>query len=172
VYDAAVLNSMPEPVKSDIPDLPPLDTWANVQDFGAKGDGDADDTQAIKSAIASKRTVYFPSGQYRVTDTILLKPDTVLVGLQPSVTRLLLADSTPAFQGLGDPKALLETPPHGTNIVTGIGLYTNGINPRAVAAMWMAGPDSLMNDVRILGGTALSLAAREIVRFGGCKIVK
>jgi sugar lactone lactonase YvrE len=152
VYDAAVLNSMPEPVKSDIPDPPPLDTWANVLDFGAKGDGVADDTQAIKSAIASKRTVYFPSGQYRVTDTILLKPDTVLVGLHPSVTRLLLADSTPAFQGLGGPKALLETSPNGTNIVTGIGLYTNGINPRAVAAMWMAGPDSLMNDVRILGG--------------------
>jgi len=152
VYDAAVLNSMPEPVKSDIPDLPALDTWASVLDFGAKGDGLADDTQAIQSAIASKRTIYFPSGQYRVTDTILLKSDTVLVGLHPSVTRLLLADSTPAFQGLGDPKALLETPPNGTNIVTGIGLYTNGINPRAVAAMWMAGPDSLMNDVRILGG--------------------
>ena len=152
VYDAARLTSMPEPVKSDIPDIPPLDTWANVLDFGAKGDGVADDTQAIESAIASKRTIYFPSGQYRVTDTILLKQDTVLIGLHPSVTRLLLADSTPAFQGLGGPKALLETPPNGTNIVTGIGLYTNGINPRAVAAMWMAGPDSLMNDVRILGG--------------------
>jgi len=152
IYDAAILNSMPTPVISDIPDLPAFDTWANILDFGAKGDGVADDTQAIKSAIASKRTIYFPSGQYLVTDTILLKPDTVLIGLHPSVTRFLLADSTPAFQGIGDPKALLETPPNGTNIVTGIGLYTNGINPRAVAAMWMAGPDSLMNDVRILGG--------------------
>jgi hypothetical protein len=36
--------------------------------------------------------------------------------------------------------------------VTGIGLYTNGINPRAVAAKWMAGRDSMMNDVRFLGG--------------------
>ncbi len=152
VYDAAVLNSMPEPVKSDIPDLPPLDTWANVLDFGAKGDGVADDTQAIQNAIAAKRTVYFPSGQYLVTDTILLKPDTVLVGLHPSMTRIFLADSTPALQGLGDPKALLEAPPNGTNIVTGIGLSTNGINPRAVAAKWMAGRDSLMNDVRFLGG--------------------
>jgi sugar lactone lactonase YvrE len=152
VYDTAVLKSMPEPVKSDVPDLPPLDTWGNVLDFGAKGDGVADDTQAIKNAIAAKRTVYFPSGQYRVTDTILLKPDTVVVGLHPSVTRLLLADSTPAFQGIGDPKAMLEAPSGGTNIVTGIGLYTNGINPRAVAAKWMAGSDSLMNDVRFLGG--------------------
>jgi sugar lactone lactonase YvrE len=36
--------------------------------------------------------------------------------------------------------------------VIGIGLYTNGINPRAVAAKWMAAKDSMMNDVRFLGG--------------------
>ncbi len=36
--------------------------------------------------------------------------------------------------------------------MTGIGLYTNGINPRAVAAKWMAGTNSMMNDVRFLGG--------------------
>src|SRR4029077_10573006 len=63
-----------------------------------------------------------------------------------------LADSTPAFQGVGSPKPLLETPHGGTNIVTGLGLYTNGINPRAVAVKWMAGVNSLMNDVRFLGG--------------------
>ena len=98
------------------------------------------------------RDSYLPSGQYRVTDTITLKPDTILIGLHPSVTRILLADSTPAFQGIGSPKPLLETPKDGTNIVTGIGLYTNGINPRAVAAKWMAGTESMMNDVRFLGG--------------------
>ena len=87
-----------------------------------------------------------------MTDTIALRPDTVLIGLHPSVTRILLADSTPAFQGVGNPKPLLETPKDGTNIVTGIGLYTNGINPRAVAAKWMAGSHSMMNDVRFLGG--------------------
>ena len=87
-----------------------------------------------------------------MTDTVTLRPDTVLIGLHPSVTRILIADSTPAFQGVGSPKPLLEAPKDGTNIVTGIGLYTNGINPRAVAAKWMAGTDSMMNDVRFLGG--------------------
>jgi hypothetical protein len=72
--------------------------------------------------------------------------------MHPSVTRILIADGTAAFQGVGGPKALLETPKGGTNIVTGIGLYTNGINPRAVAAKWMAGSDSMINDVRFLGG--------------------
>ncbi len=152
IFDTAPLSALPEPVKSDIPDLPTMDTWVNIRSLGAHGDGSTDDTEAFKKAITVHRTIYLPSGQYRVTDTITLKPDTVLIGLHPSVTRILLADSTPAFQGVGSSKALLEAPQGGGNIVTGIGLYTNGINQRAVAAKWMAGSDSLMNDVRFLGG--------------------
>jgi hypothetical protein len=152
VYEISALNTLPEPVSSDIRDLPPMETWVDIRSLGARGDGSSDDTGAIKRAIAGHRTIYFPSGQYRVTDTIALRPDTVLIGLHPSVTRILLADSTPAFQDVGSPKALLETPRGGTNIVTGIGLYANAINPRAIAAKWMAGKDSLLNDVRFLGG--------------------
>jgi sugar lactone lactonase YvrE len=152
VYDTAPLSTLPTLAKSDILDLPPIDTWVNIRSLGVMGDGVTDDTVAFKKAIAQHRAIYLPSGQYRVTDTIALKPDTVLIGLHPSVTRILLADSTPAFQGVGSPKPLLEAPKDGTNIVTGIGLYTNGINPRAVAAKWMAGKDSMMNDVRFLGG--------------------
>lgn len=152
VFVTASLTSLPARSKSDIPDLPPTNTWVNVRSLGAVGDGVTDDTTAFRKAIGQYRTIYLPSGQYRVTDTINLKSDTVLIGLHPSVTRILIADSTPAFQGVGSPKPLLEAPQNGTNIVTGIGLYTNGINPRAVAAKWMAGSDSLMNDVRFLGG--------------------
>ena len=152
VYETTPLAAWPEPVRSDIRDLPPMNTWVNVRSLGAVGDGVTDDTEALRRAIAQHRTIYFPAGQYRVTDTITLRPNTVLVGLHPSVTRILIADSTPAFQGVGNPKPLLETPRDGTNIVTGIGLYTNGINPRAVAAKWIAGADSMMNDVRFLGG--------------------
>ncbi len=152
LYDTAPLSALPKPVKSDILDLPPIDTWVNIRSLGARGDANTDDTDVFRKAIAQHRAIYLPSGQYRVTDTITLRPDTVLIGLHPSVTRILLADSTPAFQGVGTPRPLLETPRDGTNIVTGIGLYTNGINPRAVAAKWMAGTDSMMNDVRFLGG--------------------
>jgi hypothetical protein len=152
VYETAPVGTMPKPAKSDIPDLPPMDTWVNIRTLGVQGDGSTDDTEGFRKAIAEHRAIYLPSGQYRVTDTITLRPDTVLIGLHPSVTRIILADSTAAFQGVGSPKPLLETPKDGTNIVTGIGLYTNGINPRAVAAKWMAGRDSMMNDVRFLGG--------------------
>jgi sugar lactone lactonase YvrE len=152
IFEAAVLSAMPPPVKSDLPDLPARDTWVNIHSMGAKGDGSADDTEAFRRAIATHRTIYLPSGKYVVSDTIALKPDTVLIGLHPSATQIDLLDSTPAFQGVGAPKAMLEAPKGGTNIVIGIGLYTNGINPRAVAAKWMAGKDSMMNDVRLLGG--------------------
>ncbi len=113
--------------------------------------------QRSGQAIASHRTIYIPTGRYIVTDTITLRPDTVLIGLNPSTTQFDIPDSTPAFQGPGSPKALLEAPKGGTNIVTGIGLYTNGINSRAVGAKWMAGKDSLMDDVRFLGGHGTTL---------------
>ena len=156
VYSASPLSALPQPVKTDIFDLPAMDTWVNIRGLGAHGDGVTDDTDVLRKAIAEHRTLYFPAGQYLVTDTIELKPDTVLIGLHPSITRILIADSTPAFQGAGESKPLLEAPQDGTNIVTGIGLYTNGINPRAVAAKWMAGTNSMMNDVRFLGGHGTS----------------
>ncbi len=150
-YEISQLGSAPERAQSDIPPLPPAETWVNLRSLGAKGDGVADDTAVIKEAIARHRTIYLPSGRYRVTDTITLKPDTVLIGLHPYATQIVLLDSTPAFDGIGAPKPLLETPRGGSNIVTGIGLDT-GLNDRAVGAKWMAGKNSLMNDVRFLGG--------------------
>jgi sugar lactone lactonase YvrE len=156
-YDSSALSRMPVPMTSDIPTVPGQDTWVNLQTLGAKGDGTTDDTAAIQKAVAEHKTIYIPSGRYIVTDTITLRPDTVLIGLNPTTTQFDLPDSTPAFQGPGSPKAILEAPKGGTNIVTGIGLYTNGINSRAVGARWMAGRDSLMDDVRFLGGHGTTL---------------
>ncbi|RZU41027.1 sugar lactone lactonase YvrE [Edaphobacter modestus] len=156
-FDVSSLSSMPELVPTDIPAVPAQSTWVNLKSLGAKGDGSTDDTAAIREAIAAHRTIYIPTGRYIVTDTITLRPDTVLIGLNPSTTQFDIPDSTPGFQGPGSPKPLLEAPKGGTNIVTGIGLYTNGINSRAVGAKWMAGKDSLMDDVRFLGGHGTTL---------------
>jgi len=152
IFETAPLTALPSPVKSDLPDLPARDTWVNIRSLGAKGDGSTDDTEVFRKAIAAHRAIYLPSGYYVVSDTLALKPDTVLIGLHPSATQIDLLDGTPAFQGVGGPKPLIESPQNGTNIMIGIGLYTNGINPRAVAAKWMAGKDSMLNDVRFLGG--------------------
>jgi sugar lactone lactonase YvrE len=151
-FDASPVGALPAAVPSDLAPLPPGDTWVNARDLGARGDGTTDDTATLQQAIAAHRTVYLPMGRYIVTDTLTLRPDSVLVGLHPNATQLVLPDRTPAFQGVGSAKPLLEAPKGGTTIVIGVGLYTNGANPRAVAAKWMAGAQSMMNDVRFLGG--------------------
>ncbi|MES1147228.1 MAG: glycosyl hydrolase family 28-related protein, partial [bacterium] len=135
-----------------LPDIPTTDQWFNVRSLGAVGDGTTDDTRAFQEAIEKHRVVYVPSGRYVITDTLTLKHDTVLIGLNPITTQLAILDETPAYQGIGNPKPLLETPPGGTNIVMGIALDTGGINPRAVAAKWQAGEASYMNDVKFYGG--------------------
>jgi sugar lactone lactonase YvrE len=150
-FDAHPAAELPPDIDA-IAAPPPAATWVNLQSLGAKGDGVTDDTAAIQKAIDEHRAIYVPMGRYLVTDTIHLRPDTVLIGLHPSRTQFDLKDESPAFQGMGGPRALLETPKDGHNIVTGIGLYTGGINDRAVAALWRAGADSLMDDVRFLGG--------------------
>jgi len=132
--------------------LPPSKEWANVHKFGAKGDGRADDTAAIQKAIDSNRVVYLPQGFYMVNDTIRMKPDTVIVGLHPGLTQLVLPNGSPLFQGVDTPKALLESARGGAGIVSGIGLATGEVNNRAVALLWRAGEQSLVDDVRIQGG--------------------
>lgn len=151
-WDAAPLSSMPRALPPAIRALPPTTQWVNIRSLGAKGDGKTDDTAAIQRAIDTTRVIYVPSGRYMVHDTIRLKPNTVLIGLHPSITQFDLPDNTPGFAGVGAPKALLETPKGGDNIVSGIGLFTGGINPRAVEALWQSGEHSLMSDVRFLGG--------------------
>ena len=151
-FDAAPLAAMPPAVASDLAALPPCDTWVNLRDLGAKGDGYTDDTEVFQKAIAAHRALYLPSGFYVVHDTLTLRPDTVLIGLHPGATQIILADDTPAYQGIGSSKALLAAPQGGSNIVIGLGLYVSGNNRRAVAALWKAGSNSMMNDVRFLGG--------------------
>lgn len=43
-----------------------------VKDYGAKGDGSTDDTNAIKLCIANESIIYFPAGTYRVTESLTL----------------------------------------------------------------------------------------------------
>lgn len=151
-YEANALAALPTPLPPAIRALPPTEDWVNVHQLGVKGDGSTDDTAAIQKAIETHRVLYFPSGHYVVSDTITLKPDTVLIGLHPTFTQFDLLDSTPGYQDVGAPKAVLSAPAGGSNIVSGFGIFAGGINPRAVALLWKAGPDSLVDDVRFLGG--------------------
>ncbi len=152
IQDIMPLTVFPEPAKKDIPELPAMNTWVNIKTLGAIGDDTTDNTKVIQNAIDKYQTIYFPQGWYRVSETIKLKPNTVLIGLNPIATQLIIANNSPAFGGFGGPKALLESDKGGANIVTGIGLSTNADNPRAVACKWMSGENSYLNDVKFIGG--------------------
>ena len=162
-YDAAPLASAPAPLPPAVRALPNSADWVNVRTLGVKGDGETDDTEAIRKAIDSHPVLYFPVGYYIVRDTIVLRPDTVVVALHPGLTQLDLPDRSPAFQGVGAPKAVLSAPQRGRNVVSGLGIFTGGVNPRATGILWSAGEESLLDDVQFHGfaGTVLSPAVRK-----------
>jgi Pectate lyase superfamily protein/Major tropism determinant N-terminal domain len=67
-----------------------LDDFVSVKDFGARGDGLADDTEAIDRALyelycetpnpAARKVLYFPAGHYIVSDGIYLPTNAILRG--------------------------------------------------------------------------------------------
>lgn len=146
------LPAMPAPRADAIRDLPPMDQWVNVRSLGAVGDGKADDTAALQKAIDGNRILYFPTGFYKVTNRLTLRPDSVLIGLHPAITQLFLPDNNPAHAGLGPVLPILESPRGGDNILSGLGLFTGRVNPRASALVWQSGEHALVNDVKIMGG--------------------
>ena len=142
VMQAEALASLPAAVSPALPSLPAPDLWVDVRTLGVKGDGTTDDTAAIQSAIDRQRILYFPVGRYVVSDTLRLRPDTVLIGLHPNLTQIVLPDSTPGFQGVGAAKAVIQSADGGDAIVSGLGIATGGINPRATGLLWTAGAGS------------------------------
>jgi hypothetical protein len=91
-YIAQTTTSPLSPIVRTIQDK--LDDFVNIKDFGAVGDGIANDTAAINRAIQQiylttrlsnypqvRRTIFFPAGTYKVTGaTILIPPYVRFVG--------------------------------------------------------------------------------------------
>lgn len=86
-----------------------LDDQASVRDFGAVGDGVADDTAAINRALFQlycretntqiRRSLFFPAGTYRVTDTILIPPYAKLEG-EGANSSIIQLDTSPDISTL------------------------------------------------------------------------
>ncbi|PGH15940.1 hypothetical protein AJ79_02107 [Helicocarpus griseus UAMH5409] len=106
--------------------------YRNVKDFGAKGDGATDDTEAINQAISSGERcglgcdsstvtpaiVYFPPGTYVVSKPIIQYYYTQIVGdaLNPPVIK-----AAPSFAGI----AVIDSDPYESD---GSNWYTNQNN--------------------------------------------
>ena len=112
--------------------------WANVHDLGVKGDGTTDDTAALQAAIDSHRTLYLPTGSYRIKATLHLRSDSVLIGFNPSTTVITPPENDPAFTGEGDAAPLVESARGGDAILSGIGIDTGNVAPRAASPLVVA----------------------------------
>ena len=152
ICDMEAVKSLPKKLEATIPALPGMETWVNVRTFGAKGDGETDDTQAFEQAIATGKPVYVPQGWYRLTRTLQMQPGTNLIGLHPFGTQFVLKESEPAFSGFGTPVPLVQSSKGGADVLNGIGINAGAYNYRAVGVKWMAGEDSYLNDVKFVGG--------------------
>jgi hypothetical protein len=92
-----------------------LDDVVSVKDFGALGNGVADDTDAINRALSrafgssqgifplnQHRTITFPAGLYRVTDTINIPPYTRIQGEGKNTTIIQSDGLDPKFNTYTD----------------------------------------------------------------------
>jgi sugar lactone lactonase YvrE len=150
--DIQPLTAMPPRREPAVRPLPGMAEWTDVRGLGATGDGLTDDTAALQHAIDTHRVLYLPAGFYKVTEPLKLRPDTVLIGLHPALTQLFIPDNDPGHAGLGTVLPILESPRGGDNILSGLGLFTGRVNPRASALLWRSGEHSLVEDVKIMGG--------------------
>ena len=86
-----------------------LDNFASVLDFGATGDGVTDDTNAINRALFQlfcvqtnttiRRSLYFPGGTYRITNSINVPPFAMLYGDGPGSSILQMDVSSDSSFG-------------------------------------------------------------------------
>jgi hypothetical protein len=130
---------------------PAAELWANVKDYGARGDLSVDDRVAIQAALNQHPCVVVPPGEYRidqrpdVTQNLYLLPGATLIRKQQSSTStepvVLLTDEYATLAGGGwvmtennSPRGVVCVGPRDPNVSQNI-LWTriDGIKIRGVS---------------------------------------
>lgn len=97
-FTAAGTGAVPRSVQSKERDI------ASVKDFGAQGDGVANDTAAIQSALTANagKSVYFPAGSYAVNAALSVSAGTTVFAEPGTATVTQSTAATDAFTFAGD----------------------------------------------------------------------
>jgi sugar lactone lactonase YvrE len=109
-------------VPTDIPALPPMDQWFTVTNG-----------MDLQAAINEHRVLYFPMGTYRATAPLILKSDTVLIGLHCARTTV----------------SAIVSPQGGSPFISGLGFSAIAGSPNI---LWQSGEKSVMDDIAFGGG--------------------
>ncbi len=133
----------------------PLPYWldpkvanARSAQFGAKGDGKTDDTEALQKAIDASEWVFLPKGEYAISRPLRLGPRTRLFG----VTNLLSV-IVPLVEGsfvyADDPHPLIETvdDAEATTQLAFVEMRIPLTNPSCYALRWRAGRNSVVRNI-------------------------
>lgn len=136
---------------------------ANVKDapYGARGDGQADDTAPLQKAIDEHAVVFLPKGYYRISKPLRLRAGTRLVGVAPHLATIMARGSIGAFGDGSDPKPLVDTvdDPEADTLLAFLQLMVGvdhqaagpgGRNPGHYAIRWRCGRTSVCRNVQLL----------------------
>jgi hypothetical protein len=121
--------------------------------FGAVGDGVADDTKAIQKAIDEHEIVFLPKGNYRVSRTIQLRPNTKLIGLHRCYSWLVPLDRVGGdFHDPDNPRPVVQTADdrEANTVVAFFGIRTLRDSQTAYCLNWQSGHNSIFRDTNIV----------------------
>lgn len=77
-----------------------IEGTVNVKQFGAKGDGVTDDTEAIRKSFINYNFIFIPKGTYLVTKTLTISKEMCICGetMQNSILKLGSTEDIPIFE--------------------------------------------------------------------------
>jgi hypothetical protein len=119
VYDPAGTGAVATTVQAKLRES------VSVKDFGAVGDGVADDTAAFQNALggySTRRSVFVPAGTYLITSTLAMGVYKELIG-ESSQTSIINFDSSDSYCITGDAFSSVENISL-TNITSPLGTKT------------------------------------------------
>ncbi len=172
----------------------PLDAnFANVRDYGAKGDGQTDDTEAIRQAVVQNlmlhKTLYFPAGTYLVSDVIEWRRENGTFGSfltwqgeGTGKTIIKLQDKSAPFQNPESPQAIVRTGSIGTQDGQGPRAHSNYFfdmtfnigkkNPGAIGVDFNASNTGAVENVEIISPDGQGVVGLELTREVGPCLIK
>ncbi len=122
--------------------------------YSAKGDGKADDTEAIQRAINQNEIVFLPKGYYRVTKTLQLKPNTKLIGIAKHLSVLLVTHAEGDFSHPSVPRPIVQSAAekNADTILAFLEIFVPVKPTGAFALDWRSGGNSIIRDVNFSYG--------------------
>jgi hypothetical protein len=130
----------------------------NVKEFGAKGDGITDDTEAIRKAFKAVKmhfqVIYLPNGTYLVSDTINWDAWITLQGQSRTGTIIRLKDQCAAFGGKPKPvvRCLFNNNQSFSNYIRHLTIDTGKGNPGAIGVSYNAHNHGVLEHATIRSG--------------------